>query len=173
MIQDKLNAIQDKLNAIANKYGVKFATKVVGGIDTYIKIMHDGDLSNFYKKSKLTPYHLSDNKMTLYIDDFIVQHYGFEDDRFVAKEKGKLLGDFRYGTKDHMCYKFTAHICPHFLNGEPYFFNGQKMWRVVGTSGDSGFGYWWIPKKYTLGVRKRMQIYTQIIERFKLNDYLP
>jgi hypothetical protein len=165
--------IQEKLSEIAKKYGVKNAVKSVGGIDRYIKIMHDGDLSNFYKKTKLTPYHLSDNKMTLYIDDFIVQMHGFEDDRFVAKEKGKLLGDFRYGTKDHMCYKFTAHICPHFLNGESHFFNGQKMWRVIGTSGDSGFGYWWIPKKYTLGVRKRMQIYTQIIERFKLNDYLP
>jgi hypothetical protein len=158
--------IQDKLSEIAKKYGVNNAVKSVGGVNRYIKIMHNDDLSNFYKKSKLTPYYLSDNKMTLYIDDFIVQMYGFEDDRFVAKEKGKFLGDFRYGTKDHMCYKFTAHICPHFLNG-------QKMWRVIGTSGDSGFGYWWISKKNTLGVRKRTQIYNQIIERFKLNDYLP
>jgi|688.fasta_scaffold46257_10 hypothetical protein len=165
--------IQDNLSAIAKKYGVKFAIKVVGGIDTYIKIMHDGDLSNFYKKSKLTPYHLSDNKMTLYIDDFIVQMYGFEDDKFATAKQSKKLGDFRYGTKDHMCYKFEAHICPHFLNGNSNFMNGQKMWRVQGTSGDKGFDYWWITKKNTLGVRHRTQIYKQIIERFKLNDYLP
>jgi hypothetical protein len=70
-----------------------------------------------------------------------------------------------------MCNKFEAHICPHFLNG-PYFANGQKMWRVVGTDGDKGFDYWWITKKNTLGVRHRTQIYKQIIDRFNLNDYL-
>ena len=164
--------IQDKLSEIAKKYGVKNAIKSVGGIDRYIKLMYDGDLSNFYKKSNLLPYKLSDNKMTLYIDDLIVQMYKFEDDRLVAKNKSKLLGDFSYGSKNYMSYKFTAHICPHFLNGS-YFLNGQKMWRVIGTSGDSGFGYWWIAKKNTLGVRHRTQIYNQIIERFKLNDYLP
>ena len=58
-----------------------------------------------------------------------------------------------------------AHIYPHSVNG-------QKMWGVIGTSGDSGFGYWWIANKNTLGLRHRTQIYKQIIERFKLNDYL-
>jgi hypothetical protein len=163
--------IQDNLSAIAKKYGVKFAIKVVGGIDTYIKIMHDGNLSNYYKKSKLLPYVISKNKLTLYIDDLIVQMHKFEDDRLVAKNKAKKLGDFKYGTKDNMCNKFEAHICPHFLNG-PHFANGQKMWRVVGTDGDKGFDYWWITKKNTLGVRHRTQIYKQIIDRFKLNDYL-
>ena len=163
--------IQDNLSAIAKKYGVKFAIKVVGGIDTYIKIMYDGDLSNYYKKSKLLPYVISKNKLTLYIDDLIVQMHKFEDDRLVAKNKAKKLGDFKYGTKDNMCNKFEAHICPHFLNG-PHFANGQKMWRVVGTDGDKGFDYWWITKKNTLGVRHRTQIYKQIIDRFKLNDYL-
>ena len=33
-------------------------------------------------------------------------------------------------------------------------------------------GYWWNANKNTLGVRYRTQIYKQIIERFKLNDYL-
>ena len=168
----KYDMIQDKLSDIANKHGVKNAIKTVGGIDRYIKLMCNGDLSNFYKKSKLLPYVISKNKLTLYIDDLIVQMHKFEDDRLVAKNKAKKLGDFKYGTKDNMCNKFEAHICPHFLNG-PYFANGQKMWRVVGTDGDKGFDYWWITKKNTLGVRHRTQIYKQIIDRFKLNDYLP
>ena len=164
--------IQEKLSDIANKHGIKNAIKAVGSIDRYIKIMYDGDLKSFYKKSKLVPYKFTDNKMTLYIDDLIVQMHGFENDRFVTNDKSKKLGDFRYGYKDHMCYKFEAHICPHFMSGMPNFMNGQKMWRVVGSSGDSGFGYWWITKKNTLGVRHRTQIYKQIIDRFNLNDYL-
>jgi hypothetical protein len=162
--------IQEKLSDIASKHGVKNAIKTVGGIDRYIKIMYDGDLKSFYKKSKLVPYKFTDDKMTLYIDDLIVKMHNFEDDRLVAKDKSKKLGDFSYG-KNYISYKFTAHICPHFVNG-PDFVNGQKMWRVIGTSGDSGFGYWWIAKKNTLGVRYRTQIYKQIIDRFKLNDYL-
>jgi hypothetical protein len=164
--------IQEKLSDIANKYGVKNAIKTVGGVERYIKIMYDGDLKSFYKNSKLLPYTITNNKMTLYIDDAIVQMHDFENDRFATNDKSKKLGDFRYGTKDHMCYKFEAHICPHFLNGNSNFMNGQKMWRVQGTSGDKGFDYWWITKKNTLGVRHRTQIYKQIIERFNLNDYL-
>ena len=159
--------IQDKLSAIAKKYGVMFATKVVGGVETYIKIMHNDDLSEFYKKSQLLPYKMSDDGMSLYIDDFIVQRYGFEDLKYSTIRESKKLGNFKFGTKDYLCYRFDATIHPHQMS------NGQKMWRVVGTSGDSGFGYAFITKRNTLGKRHRKQIYTQIIERFKLNDYLP
>jgi hypothetical protein len=159
--------IQDKLSEIAKKYGVNNAVKSGGGIDRYIKIMHDGDLSEFYKKSQILPYKMSNNKMTLYIDDLIVQRYGFEDLKYSTIRESKKLGNFKFGTKDYLCYRFDATIHPHQMS------NGQKMWRVVGTSGDSGFGYAFITKRNTLGVRHRTQIYKQIIERFKLNDYLP
>ena len=164
-IKIKYNMIQDKLSEISEKYGVNNAIKAVGNIDRYIKIMYNGDLSNFYKKSNLLPYKLSDDKMILYIDDLIVKMHNFEDDRLVAKDKSKKLGNFSYGSKNYISYKFTAHIYPHSVNG-------QKMWGVIGTSGDSGFGYWWIANKNTLGLRHRTQIYKQIIEIFKLNDYL-
>jgi hypothetical protein len=103
--------------------------------------------------------------MTFYIDDLIVQMHGFKDDNLLPFKNSKILGDFSYGSKNYISYKFTAHIYPHSVNG-------QKMWGVIGTSGDSGFGYWWIENKNKLGVRYRTQIYKQIIERFKLNDYL-
>ena len=160
--------------------------------------MYDGDLSNFYKKSKLLPYVLSNNKMTLYIDDLIVQMYGFEDDRLATNDKSKKLGNFKYGTKDNMCNDFQAHICPHFMRG-PYFVNGQKMWRVVGSKCSliqqsngsllyidddeyepigyraefiQGFGYEGIKKRNELCLKHRTQIYNQIIEDFYLNEDL-
>ena len=159
--------IQDKLSEIAKKYGVNNAVKSVGGVNRYIKIMHNDDLSEFYKKSQLLPYKMSDDGMSLYIDDLIVQRYGFEDIKYSTNRESKELGNFKFGTKDFLSYRFEAVIYPHLI------LNGQKMWRVVGTSGDYGFGYAFITKRNTLGVRHRTQIYKQIIERFKLNDYLP
>lgn len=158
--------IQEKLSEIANKFGVSSAVKAVGGLERYVKLMHNGDLKLFYGQSKLLPYKMSKDGMSLYIDDLIVQLHGFEDRRFSTIRGSKKLGDFRYGSKDYLSYRFTAEIYPMKME------NGQKMWRVVGTSGDSGFGYGFITKRNTLGVRHRTQIYKQIIDRFKLNDYL-
>jgi hypothetical protein len=158
--------IQEKLSEIVNKFGVSSAVKAVGGLERYVKLMHNGDLKLFYRQSKLLPYKMSMDGMSLYIDDLIVQLHGFEDRRFSTIRGSKKLGDFRYGSKDYLSYRFTAEIYPMKME------NGQKMWRVVGTSGDSGFGYGFITKRNTLGVRHRTQIYKQIIDRFNLNDYL-
>ena len=158
--------IQEKLSEIANKFGVSSAVKAVGGLERYVKLMYNGDLKLFYVQSKLLPYKMSKDGMSLYIDDLIVQLHGFEDRRFSTIRGSKKLGDFRYGSKDYLSYRFTAEIYPMKME------NGQKMWRVVGTSGDSGFGYGFITKRNTLGIRHRTQIYNQIIDRFKLNDYL-
>ena len=158
--------IQEKLSEIANKFGVSSAVKAVGGLERYVKLMYNGDLKLFYVQSKLLPYKMSKDGMSLYIDDLIVQLHGFEDRRFSTIRESKKLGDFRYGSKDYLSYRFTAEIYPMKME------NGQKMWRVVGTSGDSGFGYGFITKRNTLGIRHRTQIYNQIIDRFNLNDYL-
>jgi hypothetical protein len=158
--------IQEKLSEIVNKFGVSSAVKAVGGLERYVKLMHNGDLKLFYRQSKLLPYKMSMDGMSLYIDDLIVQMHGFEDRRFSTIRESKKLGDFRYGSKDYLSYRFTAEIYPMKME------NGQKMWRVVGTSGDSGFGYGFITKRNTLGIRHRTQIYNQIIDRFNLNDYL-
>ena len=158
--------IQEKLSEIVNKFGVSSAVKAVGGLERYVRLMHNGDLKLFYEQSKLLPYKMSKDRMSLYIDDLIVQLHGFEDRRFSTIRGSKKLGDFRYGSKDYLSYRFTAEIYPMKME------NGQKMWRVVGTSGDSGFGYGFITKRNTLGIRHRTQIYNQIIDRFNLNDYL-
>jgi hypothetical protein len=43
---------------------------------------------------------------------------------------------------------------------------------VVGTSGDSGFGYSFINKRNTLGKRARQQIFKQIIDKYNLQKYI-
>ena len=104
--------IQEKLSEIANKFGVSSAVKAVGGLERYVKLMYNGDLKLFYVQSKLLPYKMSKDGMSLYIDDLIVQLHGFEDRRFSTIRGSKKLGDFRYGSKDYLSYRFTAEIYP-------------------------------------------------------------
>ena len=65
--------IQEKLSEIVNKFGVSSAVKAVGGLERYVKLMYNGDLKLFYVQSKLLPYKMSKDGMSLYIDDLIVQ----------------------------------------------------------------------------------------------------
>ena len=51
------------------------------------------------------------------------------------------------------------------------YYSGKKTWRVVGSSGDHGFGYPWISRRNTLGKRARLQIFKQIINKYNLNFY--
>jgi hypothetical protein len=44
-------------------------------------------------------------------------------------------------------------------------------WKVVGTSGSHGFGYAFITKRETLGVRYRQQIFKQILDKYDLKKY--
>jgi hypothetical protein len=95
----------------------------------------------------------------LYIEDSVVQSLDLPD---VNIRGEKLLGYFSW-VSDGIPFKFTANIHPI------QFYRYGKMWKVVGTSGDSGFGYSWITKRNTLGKRARRQIFKQIIDRYKLD----
>jgi hypothetical protein len=97
----------------------------------------------------------------LYIDDAVVQILDLPDFNF-SRRGEKDLGTFKW-TRSGMSYRFKAVIHPITYEG------GNKMWRVIGTSGDSGFGYSWITKRNTLGKRARMQIFKQIIDKYNLD----
>lgn len=75
---------------------------------------------------------------------------------------GKKLGKFRFGSKDGLNYSFNAELLPVRSNGEII------RYRVVGTSGDFGFGYSFITKRNTLGKRNRQQIFSQIMDKYGL-----
>jgi hypothetical protein len=107
---------------------------------------------------------ISNDGMTMYINDNIVnilEKYALPTQSNYTNRKEILLGDFTW-TSGGINYKFTAYIYPRVINDE-------KWWRVLGSSGDSGFGWGWITKRNLIGKRGRKQIFKQIIDRFDLN----
>jgi len=109
----------------------------------------------------IEPYTIT-SEPNLYIDDSVVQNMDLPT-RSNGKEKE--LGSFRW-TSGGMNYKFNAVLYPITYT------SGKKMWRVIGTSGDHGFGYYWITKRNTLGKRARIQIFKQIIDKYKLETII-
>ena len=160
-VENKKLSSKDKLKTIADNFGFEYAVRAVGGMDAYVRIFFDGDLKKFYQESGVEPYRIS-SEPNLYIDDLIVQSFYLPDTDYTKKEK--VLGKFSW-TSGGIRYQFNARLS---LNE---YASGKKMWRVVGTSGDSGFGYGFISTRNTLGKRARMQIFKQIIDKYKLDSY--
>jgi hypothetical protein len=95
----------------------------------------------------------------------LVEKLGLNNNSRPLHRDEKELGDFRFGSKDNMIYKFTARLYPTNLHDQTYY-------KVVGLSGDSGFGYGFISKKNILGLRNRQQIFKQIIDKYNLEPYM-
>jgi len=160
-VENKKLSTKDKLKTIADNFGLDYAFRAVGGMDKYVRIFFDGDLKKFYQENGIDPYRIS-SEPNLFIDDLIVQSLYLPDTQYSKGEKS--IGNF-YWTSGGIKYSFTARIYP------VEYASGKKMWRVVGTSGDSGFGYGFISTRNTLGKRARMQIFKQIIDKYKLDSY--
>ena len=161
--EPKKNSVKDSLQQMIDDGGVMSAAELVGGIDNLVNLLHGGDFKSFYKENNLLPYKFSEDGMSMYIDDLLV-HYISSPLHHTKKEKS--LGDFRYGSKGGTQYKFNARAYgPFSRRGD------QLWWKVVGSSGDSGFGYSHITKKNTLGKRYRGQIFQQIVDKYNLNKY--
>ena len=159
----KKNSVKDSLRKLIDDEGLSGALQYVGGTNNLVKILYDGDIMKYYEETGFTPISITSDP-NLYIDDLIVQKLDLPSFRFAGKD-GKHLGEFSR-TSGGITYKFYAHLYPITYN------SGQKMWRVVGQSGDYGFGYSFITKKNTLGKRARKQIYQQVIDKYNLNQYI-
>lgn len=160
-VENKKLSAKDKLKTIADNFGLNYAARAVGGMDKYVRIAFDGDLKKFYQESGVEPYRIS-SEPNLFIDDLIVQMLDLPDTQYSRGEKS--LGGF-YWTSGGIKYSFTARLYP------VEYSSGKKMWIVVGTSGDHGFGYGFISTRNTLGKRARMQIFKQVIDKYKLDKY--
>jgi hypothetical protein len=141
--------------------GVRETAKLFGGINNMVNSVFDGDYEKFIKEFNILPYRISSDP-NLYINDFMVDLLDLPETNSPRPEK--QLGDFRW-TSGGINYKFTARL--YRIN----YTNGEIEWRVVGTSGDSGFGYSFISKRNTLGKRARMQIFKQIIDKYDLDRF--
>jgi hypothetical protein len=153
----------DKVKEIIQKQGTATVVKLMGGVHNLLKLF-GGDLKEFYKTTGYVPYKFDSIGENMYIDEMLIQSLNLED----VYDSGKNLGNFRW-TSSGMDYKVNTVVTKPFKSR-----NGQELRRVVGISGDSGFGdlYDRGIKKNTIGKRGRTQIFKQIIEKYNLNNYL-
>lgn len=155
------NPMKDSLWAM----DVHTAQKYVGGYKNYIDIMFDGDIDKYFEELGQESYYMSNDGMEMYINDAFIDVLGL---RPTGWKNSRELGAFTW-TSGGMNYRIDVFVTPtprsYFGLEQP---EDQKFWRVIGKSGDSGWGFPFILKKHTIGKRGRQQIFKQIIERFGL-----
>ena len=161
--EDKESKIEDIRQMVKDPHQFGTILKVMG-IENLIKIVYDGDLIKFREDTTTPIVYFSTDGMNLYLHEALVNSLGLEDMTWISRSE-KKLGKFVYGSKNGHRYAFTASLTPITLNNQPYY-------KVVGTSGDSGFGYGFINQKNLLGKRYRGQIFKQIIDKYGLEPYM-
>lgn len=146
--------------------GLTEVAEIMGGIDRVIELGYNGDLIKFSEETTTPITYISTDGMNLYLHEALVNELGLENlNSFYSFSNPKTLGKFRYGAKNDIQYAFTANLERASLHDQTYY-------RVVGSSGDSGFGYSYINKRNTLGKRYRQQIFKQIIDKYDLSKYM-
>jgi hypothetical protein len=161
ILKEELTSKQQKIADLVKTSGFKTAINMVGGPENYIKLMYNGDFDKFVKDNNIRIVKFSDDGRNMYLDPIFVDLLMLDDGSFGEKK----LGKFRYGSMNGIGYSFDARLQPIKQDGE------VMRYRVVGTSGDSGFGYSFITKRNTLGKRNRQQIFKQIIDKYGLEEY--
>jgi hypothetical protein len=161
--EDKQSKIENIRQLIKDPNQFETMVKVMG-IENIIKIAYDGDIIKFSEDTTTPLAYMSLDRMNLYLHKALVDELGLKDIKWAGRNE-KELGKFGYGPKVGHRYLFTATLYPTTLHNQNYY-------RVVGTSGDSGFGYSFINKKNILGVGYRRQIFKQIIDKYDLSKYM-
>ena len=160
--EEQENPLKNKLRSMCLE---KFS-KLVGGINNVIDKIYDGDIIKFSEETTTPIAYMSTDGMNLYLHEALVNELELENlNSYTNFSNPKTLGKFRYGSKNDIQYAFTANL-------ERARLNDQKYYKVVGSSGDSGFGYNYITKRNTLGKRYRQQIFKQIIDKYDLLKYM-
>jgi hypothetical protein len=164
VVNEETESKKEIIKSMIKSSGLDTISTHMGGVENLINIVYDGDIMKFSEDTTTPLVYMSDTKMNLYLHEGLVKKLGFQDIKFRSGGE-KDLGDFSFGSKNGLKYKLNARLYPTKLNGLPYY-------KVVGLSGDSGFGYGFISKKNTLGSRYRQQIFKQIIDRYNLEPYM-
>ena len=154
---------KEKYRKLIQDHGFEYVSELLGGPKVLLRKVFNDDIKKYYEETGFTPYKISSDGMNMYIDDLIIQSLGLNIKKYSNSDEVNL-GDFRW-TSRGMNYNFRG-----FALGFVSQNNGQKLWRVVGSSGDSGFGYSYIPQRHVIGKRGRQQIFKQIIDKFGLDE---
>ena len=156
ILREQTESKKDAIKSLIKKSGLETAAKVMGGVDSLIKILYDGDMIKFSEETNTPLAYMSLDKMNLYLHEALVNELGLKDIKWGGRNE-KELGKFGYGPKVGHRYLFNATLYPTTLHNQNYY-------KVVGTSGDSGFGL--------LRVGYRQQIFKQIIDKYDLSKYM-
>jgi hypothetical protein len=141
------------------KLGYKLGSEVVGSIQKYVDLAFDGDIFEFSKESGINMVEFSDDKLNMYINDLLVNNL---DLKMGHSTQMKNLGEFKYKSAGG---NYTMSVS---LIKVP----GTDRGKVIGVSGDYGWGYSFITTRNTYGLRVRTQIFNQVIEKYDLQKYL-
>lgn len=155
VIREQKHSKEDVLRKYISTNGLDFVIDMIG-VDNVVKIF--GGIKNYLIETGKEPFTITNDGMTMYVDPLVASQLNL-----VSVGGDFRLGDYRW-TSGGANYKFTAYLYPLTNNGK------VVKWKVIGSSGDYGFGYSWITKKNTIGKRGRTQIFKQIIDKYKLNN---
>jgi hypothetical protein len=163
IIKEQLSNKQQSLYDLINSSGGEVASKMVGGYDNLIRFLYGGDFKKYVEENNIEVVKFGSDGMSMYLHPSLVELLGLNSGNWKYE---LILGKFSYGSPNGISYSFTANLQPIKQNGEVI------KYKVVGTSGDSGFGYSFITKKNTLGKRYRQQIFKQIVDKYELGKYI-
>ena len=155
---------KETIQDLIKDFGYETAIKYLGGLDNFINIMYDGDLIKFSEDTTTPIAYLSRDLMNFYLHEALVKQLGIEESKSWYSGENDL-GKFRFGSKNGHEFNFNARLRPQRLHDQTYY-------KVLGMSGDSGFGYSDITEKNTLDIRYRQQIFKQIIKKYGLEPYM-
>jgi hypothetical protein len=159
--------VKDQLKQSIEDDGLTETADKVGGFDNLINLLYDGNVMEFYKDNGIKPVKFSNDGMNMYIDDIIVDQLDLPISSY-SRRNEKKLGDFKWVT-GRGDYNISVAVHPVTIS---YYGYQQPLWKVVGRSGDYGFGYSFITKKHELGKTARKRIFQQIIDKYNLQQYL-
>jgi hypothetical protein len=154
----------DVIKNMVKTNGLAYTANLLGGFDKIVNIAYGGDIKELSLDTDTKLVWISIDGMRMFIHEVLVDRLGLEDISWLSRSE-KKLGKFVYGSKNGYKYAFDARLTPTTVNNQPYY-------KVVGTSGDSGFGYGFINQKNLLGKRYRGQIFQQIIDKYNLSQYM-
>ena len=163
ILREELTSNQQKLRDLSDSVGINQAANFVGGIKNYVNIMYGGDLKKYAENEGIQLVRFNGDGTNLILDDLLVQLLNLKD----VNSKEKELGKFSFGNQNGLRYSFNARLLK--LTNT---YGLPISWRVVGMSGDSGFGYGFLTQRNTLGKRYRQQIFKQIIEKIQLGEFM-
>ena len=163
--EPKKSSLKDSIQQIIDDEGVIPAAELVGGVTNLIKTVYNGDLKDFSNSTGTKLVWISNDGMRMFIHEALVDKLNLESLGNMFHPNEKELGKFSFGPKNGSKFTFTGRLKPTTVDKQPYY-------KVVGTSGDYGFGYGFINQKNLLGKRYRGQIFKQVIDKYNLQQYM-